>query len=451
MKIVIVGAGAVGFNLAKQLSKEGHDISVVERDMELVRRIAEKLDVFVVSGSASSPSVLQEAGIKKADLVLAVTNSDEINMVVCMLSHSYNVKTKIARLRNPEFSGDLAVLHQNGFHIDHVVNPETITINSILNIIGTPGAIYVADFTEGDILLRGFNVPADAPIAGKRLSELKEAESSDSFLIVAIQRSEEMVIPTGETKLMPHDNIFVLVARGALPYFLPMVNRRADEVEKVILYGVNRASLELAKKLEEQKVGITIIEPDREKTQQAATVLDKTIVLQGSALDIDLLKEASIDIADFFVAMSENEQSNILSSLLAKRLGTKKAIVLAVDPAFVPIINSLGMDIVINPRLITVGSILQHIRRGRTLSVVKFQNSEAEAMELIAEENSKIVNKPLRDISFPPGSILGSIVRDGMMQIPTGSTVVYPGESVIVFALPNAIEKVQSLFNSKKT
>lgn len=173
-----------------------------------------------------------------------------------------------------------------------------------------------------------------------------------------------------------------------MPYFLPMVNRRADEVEKVILYGVNRASLELAKKLEEQKVGVTIIEPDREKTQQAATVLDKTVVLQGSALDIDLLKEASIDIADFFVAMSENEQSNILSSLLAKRLGTKKAIVLAVDPAFVPIINSLGMDIVINPRLITVGSILQHIRRGRTLSVVKFQNSEAEAMELIAEENS---------------------------------------------------------------
>ncbi|MFO0792602.1 MAG: Trk system potassium transporter TrkA [Candidatus Brocadiaceae bacterium] len=450
MKIVIVGAGAVGFNLAKQLSKEGHDISVVERDMELVRRIAEKLDVFVVSGSASSPSVLQEAGIKKADLVLAVTNSDEINIVVCMLSHSYNVKTKIARLRNPEFSGDLAVLHQNGFHIDHVVNPETITINSILNIIGTPGAIYVADFTEGDILLRGFNVPADAPIVGKKLSELKEVGASDSFLIVAIQRSEEMVIPTGETKLMPHDNIFVLVARGALPYFLPMVNRRADEVEKVILYGVNRASLELAKKLEEQKVGVTIIEPDREKTQQAATVLDKTVVLQGSALDIDLLKEASIDIADFFVAMSENEQSNILSSLLAKRLGTKKAIVLAVDPAFVPIINSLGMDIVINPRLITVGSILQHIRRGRTLSVVKFQNSEAEAMELIAEENSKIVNKPLRDISFPPGSILGSIVRDGMMQIPTGSTVVYPGESVIVFALPNAIEKVQSLFGFKK-
>lgn len=450
MKILIVGAGAVGFNLAKQLSKEGHDISVVERDLELVRRITEKLDVFVVSGSASSPTVLEEAGIKSADIVLAVTNSDEINMVVCMLSHSYGVKSKIARIRNPEFSGEQVALHQNEFHIDHVVNPETITINSIFNIIGTPGAIYVADFTEGDILLRGFSVPSDAPIVGKRLSELKEVEASDSFLIVAIQRNEEMVIPTGETKLMPHDNIFVLIARGALPYFLPMVNRRADEVEKVILHGVNRASLELAKMLEDQKIGVTIIEPDKEKTQQAATVLHKTIVLQGSALDIDLLKEASIDIADFFVAMSENEQSNILSSLLAKKLGAKKAIVLTEDPAFVPIINSLGMDIVINPRLITVGSILQHIRRGRTLSVVKFHNSEAEAMELIAEENSKIVNKPLKDISFPHGSILGAVVRDGMMQIPTGNTVVYPGESVIVFALPNAIEKVQSLFNFKK-
>lgn len=450
MKILIVGAGAVGFNLAKQLSKEGHDISVVEKDQELVKRISEKLDVFVVSGSASSPIVLEEAGIKNADMVLAVTNSDEINMVVCTLGHSYGVKTKIARIRSPEFTDEQPFLHRNGFHIDHIVNPEKITINSILNIIGTPGANYVADFTEGDILLRGFNVPDDAPIAGKKLSELKEIESTDSFLIVAIQRNEEMVIPTGETKILPHDNIFVLVAKEALPYFLPMVNRRADEVEKVTIYGVNHASLELAKKLEDQKIGVTIIEPDKEKTQRAATVLNKTIILQGDTLDIDLLKESSIDIVDFFVALSENEQTNILSSLLAKRLGAKKAIVLTVDPAFVPIINSLGMDIVINPRLITVGSILQHIRRGRTLSVVKFHQSEAEAIELIAEEDSKIVGKPLRDISFPQGSILGAIVREGVMQIPAGNTVINPNERVIVFALPNAIEKVQSLFIGKK-
>ncbi len=450
MKILIVGAGAVGFNLAKQLSKEGHDISVVEKDPELVKRINEKLDVFVASGSASSPAILEEAGIKNADMILAVTNSDEINMVVCTLGHSYGVKTKIARIRSPEFTDEKPFLHRNGFHIDHIVNPEKITINSILNIIGTPGAIYVADFTEGDILLRGFSVPDDAPIAGKKLSELREIEATDSFLIVAIQRNEEMVIPTGETKILPHDNIFVLVAREALPYFLPMVNRRADEVEKVTIYGVNRASLELAKKLEDQKIGVTIIESDKEKTQRAATVLDKTIILQGDALDIDLLKESSIDIVDFFVALSENEQTNILSSLLAKRLGAKKAIVLTVDTAFVPIINSLGMDIVINPRLITVGSILQHIRRGHTLSVVKFHQSEAEAIELIAEEGSKIVGKPLRDISFPLGSILGAIVREGVMQIPTGKTVINPDERVIVFALPNAIEKVHSLFIGKK-
>lgn len=450
MKILIVGAGAVGFNLAKQLSMEGHDISVVEKDSDLVKRITEKLDVSVVSGSASSPSILEEAGIKNTDMVLAVTNSDEINMVVCTISHSYGVKTRIARIRNPEFTDEKPILHQNGFYIDHVVNPERITINSIMDIIGTPGAIYVADFTEGEILLRGFNVPEDAPIVGKRLSELKEVESTDSFLIVAIQRNNEMVIPTGETKLLPHDNIFVLVAKEALPFFLPMVNRRADEVEKVVIYGVNRISLELAKKLEDHKIGVTIIEPDKEKTQQAAAVLDRTIILQGSGLDIDLLKESSIDITDFFVALSENEQTNILSSLLAKKLGAKKAIVLTEEPAFVPIINSLGTDIVINPRLITVGSILQHIRRGHTLSVVKFQHSEAEAMEFIAAKDSKIVGKPIRDIPFPQGSILGAIVREGTMQIPRGNTIINPGESVIVFALPNAIEKIQSLFSNKK-
>lgn len=450
MKILIVGAGAVGFNLAKQLSKEGHDISVVEKSQDLVRRISEKLDVCVVSGSASSPTILEEAGIEDTDILLAVTNSDEINMVACMIAHNYGVKTKIARIRSPEFNDDQPVIHQNGFHIDHVVNPEKITVNSILNIIGTPGAIYVADFTEGDILLRGFNVPVDAPLAGKKLSELKEIESTDSFLIVAIQRNEEMVIPSGETKILPRDNIFVLVAKAAIPYFLPMVNRRADEVTKVVIYGVNRASIELAKKLEDQKIGVTMIEPNREKTQQAATILDKTIILQGNALDIDLLKESSIDIADFFVAVSESEQTNILSSLLAKRLGAKKAIVLTVDPTFVPIINSLGIDIVINPRLITVGSILQHIRSGHTLSVVKFHQSEAEAIELVAVEGSKIVGKPLREIPFPQGSILGAIVREGAMQIPAGNTIINPNERVIVFALPNAIEKVQSLFVSKK-
>ncbi|MDN3514652.1 MAG: Trk system potassium transporter TrkA [Candidatus Brocadia sp.] len=450
MKIVIVGAGAVGSNLAKQLSKEGHDISVVEKDLDLVKRISEKMDVFVVSGNASSPIILEDAGIKNADMILAVTNSDEINMVVCTIAHCYGVKTKIARIRSTELSDEQPLLHQNGFHIDHVINPEKITISSILNIIGTPGAIYVADFTEGDILLRGFNVPEDAPIVGKKLSELKEIESTDSFLIVAIQRNEQMVIPTGDTKILSHDNIFVLVAREALPYFLPMVNRRADEVEKVVIYGVNRASLELAKKLEGQKIGVTIIEPDKEKTQQAATALDKTIILQGNALEIDLLKESSIDIADFFVALSEDEQTNILSSLLAKRLGAKKAIVLTVEPAFVPIINSLGLDIVINPRLITVGSILQYIRRGHTLSVVKFHQSEAEAIELIAEEGSKIVGKPLKETSFPQGAILGAIVREGVMQIPAGNTVINPNERVIVFALSNAIEKVQSLFIGKK-
>ena len=280
--------------------------------------------------------------------------------------------------------------------------------------------------------------------------ELKEGGYTDSFLIVAIQRNEDMVIPNGETKILPKDNIFVLVAKEALPYFLPMVNRRADEVEKVIIYGVNRASLDLAKKLEDQRIGVTIIEPGKEKTQQAATVLDKTIILQGNPLDIDLLKEASVDTADFYVALSENEQTNILSSLLAKRLGAKKAIVLTVDPAFVPIIKSLGMEIVINPRLVTVGSILQHIRRGRPLSVAKFHNSEAEVLELVADENSKIVGKPLKEISFPQGAILGAIVREGVMQIPTGNTMINPGERVVVFTLPHAIEKVQSFFIPQK-
>ncbi|GJQ47630.1 Trk system potassium uptake protein trkA [Candidatus Kuenenia stuttgartiensis] len=450
MKILIVGAGAVGFNLAKQLSKEGHDISVIDKDQNMVDRITEKMDVSAVLGMATSPSILEEAGIKNTDVVLAVTNSDEINIVTCILSYKYNVKTKIARIRNPEFSEKKPFVHQNGFHIDYIINPEMITINSIMNIIGTPGANYVADFKGGDVLLRGFSVPADAPIVGKKLADLEEIEYTDSFLIVAIQRNDEMIIPTGETEIKPNDNIYVVMAKEALPFFLPMVNRRADEVAKVVIYGVNRASLNLAKKLEDRKIGVTIVEPLKEKTEEAASVLDRTIILKGDALDIDILKESSIHMADFFVAVSENEQSNLLAALLAKRLGAKKAIVLTEDPAFVPIINSLGIDVVINPRLITAGSILQHIRRGDTLSVVKFQQSEAEAMELIASEHSKILGKPLKEVHFPKGAIIGAISHNGVMKLPTGDTIINPGESVIVFALPNAIEKVQTLFSNGK-
>ncbi len=450
MKVLIVGAGAVGFNIAKQLSKEGHDISVVDKDPELVQRITEKLDVFVLSGDASLPSVLEAAGIIDAQMVLAVTTSDEVNIVVCILANQYNCKIKIARIRNSEFTCKDTLLKQSGFCIDHMINPEQIIVDSIIKILETPGATFAVDFPIGDVLLRGFHVPSDAPIAGKRFSELEGIEYTDSFLIVCIQRDDEMIIPNVNTEILPDDDIFVLVSRMGLPYFLPMINRRAGEVEKIIIYRASRTGFQLAKRLEESSIDVRLIEPKKDKAEIAAAELKNTIVLHGDATEIDLLKEADIGKTDFFIALSDDEETNLLTSLLAKKYGAKKSIVLTNEPGLVPIINQINVDVVVNPRLVTASAILQHVRRGQILSIAKLGDSDAEAIELMVEEGSEISKKQLEKIRFPKGSILGAIVRNGAMLLPKGIPAINPGESVIVFTLPDAISKVQALFSKKR-
>lgn len=446
MKILIVGAGAVGLNLAIQLSNESHDVSIVEQDAALARKVSDKLDALIVTGNATSKSALEAAGIQDVEMVLAVTDSDETNIIVCLLAHTYGVKTKIARVRNEDFTAIKSSQEDDLFHVDYMVNPEQITVDSITKIIETPGAIYIADFAVGDILMRGFHVPADAPIVGKRIRELKEIGSVDSFLIVAVQRQDKMIIPIGDTQIQPDDDIFVLVARAVLPFFLPMVNRRADETEKIVIYGATRTGVKLAKMLERSPISATIIEPDEEKANAAAVELSETVILHGEATDVGLLREASIEDVDFFIALSDDEQSNVLAALIAKKNGAKKTIVLTNEPEFVPVLSSIDIDAVINPRLITASSILQHIRRGRVLSIAKLHRSEAEAIELVAEDGSKIVGKELSKVHFPEGAILGAIVRNGTMLIPNGESIVNPGESVVVFTLPKALEKVQSLF-----
>ncbi|MDR4505901.1 MAG: Trk system potassium transporter TrkA [Candidatus Scalindua sp.] len=450
MKVLIVGAGAVGFNIAKQLSKEGHDISIVDKDSALVQRITEKLDVFVLAGDASLPSVLEAAGIIDAKMVLAVTTSDEVNIVVCILANQYNCKIKIARIRNSEFTCKDALLKQSGFCVDHMINPDQIIVESIIKILETPGATFAVDFPVGDVLLRGFRVPHDAPIAGRKFSELEGIEYTDSFLIVCIQREDEMIIPDVHTEILPDDDIFVLVSRMGLPYFLPMVNRRAGEVRKVVIYSTSRTGFQLAKRLEGSSINVTLIEPEKDKAEIAAAELENTIVLHGDATEIDLLKEADIGNTNFFIALSDDEETNLLTSLLAKKYGAKKTIVLTNEPGLVPIISQINVDVVVNPRLVTASAILQHVRRGQILSITKLGDSDAEAIELIVEEESEIAKKQLDKIRFPKGSILGAIVRNGTMLLPKGIPSINPGESVIVFTLPDAIEKVQALFSRKR-
>jgi len=449
MRILIVGAGVVGFNLAQELSKEGHDIAIIDQNLEKMRRISDTLDVLSVIGNACLPTVLVRAGIENMEMVIAVTDKDEINLLVCFLASRFNVKKKFARLRNQEFTEHGRIFTPEELFIDHAVNPGHIIIDTIVKIISTPGVVNVAEFAEGEILLREFDIPDNAPIAGKRIHELSSVSTMDSFVIVAIVRAGKLVIPRADDVIQPGDKIYTIVDKDFLPFLLPMLNKSVEEVEKVVIFGANQVSINLAKVLEKNIRDVSIIEPSREKANQAAEELSKCVVHHGSGTDLNLFDDINTKDADFFLSLSEDDEANILSALLAKKHGAKRVLVITNDPEYLPILDSIGMDITINPRLITVSAILKHLRKGRVMSVFKLIE-DAEVMEIGVDHNSSIANLKIAKVKFPANAMIGALLRKGEMMVPTEDIEIKAGDSVIVVAQPQAIEKIEKLFGSKR-
>ena len=450
MRILIVGAGIVGYNLAQELSHEGHDIAIVDQDPERVRRITDTLDVMAVEGNACLPSVLMKAGIKSSEMLIAVTEKDEINLLSCFLASRFEVPKRFARLRNMEFTAKDSIFSPEEIFIDQAINPGQIIVETILKILETPGVVSVAEFADGEVLLREFDVPENAPIAGKTIEDIRNITQMDSFLIVAIVRDGELVIPKDQDILQAGDRFYTLIDKEFLPFLLPMLNRTMDQVEKIIIYGATSTSTQLALALEENMRDVCIIEPSREKAHRAADQLKRTVVQHGSGTDMDLFNEINMKDADFFLALSHDDENNILSALLAKKYGAKRALVITHDPEYLPILDSIGMDITINPRLITVSAILKHLRKGQVMSVFKLIE-DAEVMEIGVQEDSSIANKQIGKINFPKGAIIGALLRQGEMLLPNDEVTIEAGDSVIVVALPGTIEKIEKLFGRKRS
>jgi trk system potassium uptake protein len=450
MRILIVGAGIVGYNLAQELSHEGHDIAIVDYDPERIRRITDTLDVMAVEGNACLPSVLIKAGIKSSEMLIAVTEKDEINLLSCFLASRFEVPKRFARLRNLEFTAKDSILSPKEIFIDQAINPGQIIIETILKILETPGVVSVAEFADGEVLLREFDVPENAPIAGKTIENIRSITQMDSFLIVAIVRDGELVTPKDQDILQTGDRFYTLIDKEFLPFLLPMLNRTMDQVEKIIIYGATSTSTQLALALEENMRDVCIIEPSREKANRAAKQLKRTVVQHGSGTDMDLFNELNMKDADFFLALSHDDENNILSALMAKKYGAKRALVITHDPEYLPILDSIGMDITINPRLITVSAILKHLRKGQIMSVFKLIE-DAEVMEIGVQENSSIANKQIGKINFPKGAIIGALLRQGEMLLPNDGVTIEEGDSVIVVALPGTIEQIEKLFGRKRS
>lgn len=443
MRIIIIGAGKVGFSLAQMLSYENHDVVVIEKKPLRQKIVEENLDVQTILGSGASTSVLEEAGVAEADLLIAVTEIDELNMISCLIAKQYGVKKTVARIRNPEYLENTKFSPTTSIGIDLVINPERVTAKMISKLIHVPEAINVEYYADGKVQLLELYIKKDSPVVNKSLIEINFPKPN---LIVAILRDEKMIIPRGSDVLKPGDLIFVIAETKNMLAVEKVLGEKRTKVENVIILGGGRIGYYLAKILEKKPVSVKVIDKDLEVCRKISSELNDTLVLHGDGTDISLLEEEDTGKADMFIAVTNDDKVNLLVSLLAKHLGAKKTAAQIRRSDYVPLIEKVGIDVAVSPRMLTAGAILQFIRRGDIVSVTLLGSAKAEMIELVVPDSSKIVKKPLKKLKFPRHAIIGAIVRGNDVIVPTGDDFINPGDRVMVFALPEAIKKVEKFF-----
>ncbi len=450
MKVVIVGAGEVGFNVARHLVNENKDVVVIDKDREAIRRVSDNIDVQVVNGSGSSPISLDEAGLKDAEILLAVTNSDEANLVACLVADILSPSTKkLARIRNADFDQYHDNFRKYAPHIDTLINPEIEVVKTIDRMMNMPGVVDVGEFADGRIKFIAILLDKDARLAGTRLSELSSISEKQRPLIVAVIREEKLIIPSGDDTLLAGDLIYFICEEKKLLDTLSVFDKYAEPVERVLIIGGGKIGTRLARLLDEKPVYTKIIEKNPDRCAKLAERLNKVVVLHGDGSDQELLKEENIQDIDVVVTLTGDEEINILASLLAKQMGARKTITKISKFSYFPLMSTIGIEQVVSPRLSAINTILQHIRRGKVLSSISIKGEQAEFMEAVALETSDIVGKPLKNISFPKGALVAGIIREENFIIPTGDSIVNPNDMIIIFARKQAIPKVEKILAVK--
>lgn len=449
MRVIVIGAGEVGFNIADILSKEGHDLIIIDKNEERLKSVSENLDVQTIVGSGSSPQILKKAKLDQSEMVVAVTDSDETNIVACLLASTQSkVPLKVARIRNPDLNKDSILFGKDHLDIDLCINPEREAVNNAIDLMEYSGASEVIDFAGGNIKLVAFYVDADCIAVGKNLQTIKEMFGKD-ILIASITRKNEPIIPSGRSVIKTNDHLFFFAKSGDVRRILKFFGKETEPPQRVFILGGGNTGFMLALALEKKGILTKIIEKKQDKCEMLASRLNKAVILHGDGTSQDLLKEENIQGADYFVAVTNDEEANILGCLLAKQLGAKKVISLVNKIDYTHLIPSIGIDGVMNPRHATIGKILHFIRKGKIISATPLRDEKAEAVEFIALETSDITNKPIKDVNFPKGTIIGAILRNDKVIIPWGETVILPGDHVILVTLRSAIPQVEKILTVK--
>lgn len=445
MKIIIIGAGKMGFSMAKMLSAEDHDVVVIEIKLDRQRVVNDLLDVQTIHGSGVSQRVLEAAGVKNTDMVLALTESDELNMVACLIAKQFNVKTTIARVRNTDYLESRKFSLEKLMGIDVILNPEQITAREIAQIVKKPEALNVDYYADGKVLMVELAVTPDNKIVSR---QLKDLDDKLPYNIVSINRQHNTIVPRGNDVIMAGDYINLMAKTSEMSQVEKMLGFDHKKVEHVTILGGGRTGYYLAKMLEEQKppVAIKIIEKSLERAREISEKLNNTLVIQGDGSDYELLETENVAQSDIFVAVSNDDQINLLCALIAKNFGVKKVIAQIKRTDLIPLAEQIGIDTTLSPRVLTAGAILKYIRKGEVISVTLMKEQSAEMIEFAVQPGAPAVNKKLMDLNFPRDAVIGAILREEKVIIPNGEVVIQTLDRLIVFCLPKSISKVEKLF-----
>jgi len=450
MKIIILGAGQVGGTLAENLSSEKNDITIIDTDTDRLRELQDRIDVKTVYGHGSFPQVLRDAGADDADMLVAVTNSDETNMVACQVAYTlFRTPTKISRIRSNAYLKQTELFNVDAFPIDVLISPEQVVTNYIRRLLEFPGALQVLDFADSKVQLVAVRAYYGGPLVGQAISALKDHLPNVETRVAAIFRRNTAIEPTGDTVIEADDEVFFVAGREHIHTVMSELRRAEDSYKRVIIAGGGNIGYRLAKALE-KRYRLKIIEHNPERARFLSESLDRTVVLHGSGTDKSLLEEENIENTDVFCALTNDDEVNIMASLLAKRHGARKVMTLINKAAYVDLVQGGMIDVAISPQQATIGSLLTHVRRGDVVNVHSLRRGAAEAIEAIAHGDSmssKVVGRRVGEIKLPPGTNIGAIVRGDDVIMGRSDVVVESDDHVILFVMDKRhIADVERLF-----
>ena len=448
MKIIIAGAGEVGFHLAKLLSFESQDITLIDPDKECLQYADSHLDIRVIKGDATSISILKEARIQNTDMVIGVTASETTNITVCVLAKQLGAKRTIARISNSEFIENKEEVGFTRFGIDELISPEALAANEIELLLNQSAFNDSYEFEDGALTMVGTTLSKDAHFVGKTVRKAAEIFPELHFMPIAIQRSgtQYTIIPRGDTIFKENDQVYFTTSKGGVEELYRLIGKEKEQIKKVMILGGSKIGHRTTCDLCKHKFNVKLIESDKEKAFDLADELPSALVINGDGRNVELLEEENISDMDAFIAVTGNSETNIMSCLVAKSKGVHKTIALVENMDYFQLSHSIGIDTLINKKLLAANNIFRFVRKGEVVAMTKLNNMNAELLEFIVQPKCEVASTAIRDLDFPRSAIIAGVIRDGKGMIPLGDFFIQPGDRVVVCCLPKAIKKIEKLF-----